>query len=193
MAKLIYTAICSLDGYIEDEEGNFDWAAPDEDVYAFVNDLERPIGTSLYGRRMYETLAVWETEAYLGDRQPVVVDFAAIWRATDKVVFSRTLETVVSARTRIERAFEPDQIREMKTSAGRDLSIGGAELAAHAFRAGLVDECHLLLNPIIVGGGRTRFADRSPHPACIAGRRPIRQRSDSSPLPRCDVKTALIG
>jgi dihydrofolate reductase len=154
MAKLIYTAICSVDGYVEDEEGNFGWAGPDEEVYAFVNDLERPIGISLYGRRMYETLAVWETEEYLGDQQPVVVDFAAIWRATDKVVFSRTLETVVSARTRIERVFEPDQIREMKASAGSDLSIGGAELAAHAFRAGLVDECHLLVNPIIVGGGK---------------------------------------
>jgi dihydrofolate reductase len=154
MAKLIYTAICSLDGYVEDEQGTFGWARPDEEVYAFVNDLERPIGTSLYGRRMYETLAVWETEEYLGDREPVVVDFAAIWRATDKVVFSRTLETVVSARTRIERAFEPDQIREMKASAGSDLSIGGAELAAHAFRAGLVNECHLFLNPIIVGGGK---------------------------------------
>jgi dihydrofolate reductase len=154
MAKLIYTAICSLDGYVEDEEGNFDWAGPDEEVYAFVNDLERPIGTALYGRRMYETLAVLESDEALGDRQPVVVDFAVIWRATDKIVFSRTLETVVSARTRIERAFEPDQIREMKTSAGSDLSIGGAELAAHAFRAGLVDECHLIVNPIIVGGGK---------------------------------------
>lgn len=154
MARLIYSAITSLDGYVEDEDGNFDWAAPDDEVFAFVNDLERPIGTSLYGRRMYETLAGWETEEYLGDRRPVAVDFATIWRATDKIVFSRTLETVQTARTRIERTFEPAQIRAMKASAQHDLSIGGAELAAQAFRAGLVDECHLLMNPITVGGGK---------------------------------------
>ena len=154
VAKLIYSAITSLDGYVEDEEGNFDWAAPDEEVYAFVNDLERPIGTCLYGRRMYETLAVWETEEFLGDRQPVVVEFASIWRAADKVVFSRTLEAVCSARTTIERAFEPDLIRAMKASADSDLSVGGPELAAQAFSAGLVDECHLFVNPIIVGGGK---------------------------------------
>jgi dihydrofolate reductase len=154
MASLIYSAITSLDGYIADEEGNFDWAAPDEEVFAFVNDLEHPCGTALYGRRMYETLVGWETDEYLGDRQSVTMDFATIWRGADKVVFSRTLDTVMSARTRIERAFEADRIREMKASADRDLSIGGAELAAQAFQAGLVDECHLLLTPIIVGGGK---------------------------------------
>ena len=154
MAKLIYSAITSLDGYVEDEYGNFDWAAPDEEVYAFVNDLERPIGTHLFGRRMYETLVVWETDEYLGDGQPVVMEFASIWRAAEKVVFSRTLEVVSSTRTTIERAFEPDLILAMKASADRDLSVGGPELAAQAFSAGLVDECHLFVNPIIVGGGK---------------------------------------
>lgn len=154
MAKLIYSAITSLDGYVEDDAGNFDWAAPDEEVHAFVNDLERPIGTHLYGRRMYETLAGWETDEFLGDRQPVAVEFASIWRAAEKIVFSRTLEAVSSARTTIVRALEPDLIRAMKAVAERDLSVGGPELAAQAFSAGLVDECHLFVNPIIVGGGK---------------------------------------
>jgi dihydrofolate reductase len=154
MTKLIYSAITSLDGYIEDEDGTFDWAAPDDEVLAFVNDLERPIGTYLYGRRMYETMVGWETMEFLGDRQPNMLDFAGIWRAADKVVFSRTLEAASSARTRIEPAFVPDTIRDMKASASSDLTVGGAELAAHAFRAGLVDEVHLFLNPLIVGGGK---------------------------------------
>jgi dihydrofolate reductase len=154
MGKRIYSAITSLDGYIEDEDGNFDWAAPDEEVLAFVNDLERPIGTHLYGRRMYETMAGWETEEFLGDRGPLMLDFAGIWRAADKVVFSRTLETVSSARTRVEATFDFEMIRQMKGSARSDLTVGGAELAALAFRAGLIDECHLLLNPIVVGGGK---------------------------------------
>jgi len=154
MGKLIYSAITSLDGYVEDENGGFDWAAPDEEVLAFVNDLERPIGIYLYGRRMYETMAGWETEEFLGDRQPLMLDFAGIWRAADKVVFSRTLETVSSARTRIEATFDPDMIRQLKASARSDLTVGGAELAAVAFRAGLIDECHVFLNPIVVGGGK---------------------------------------
>ena len=154
MGKLIYSAITSLDGYVEDEDGNFDWAAPDEEVFTFVNDLERPIGTYLYGRRMYETMAGWETDEFIGDRQPVMVDFAEIWRAADKVVFSRTLETVSSARTRIEATFDPEMIQKMKSSAKSDLTVAGAELASLAFRAGLIDECHLLLNPIVVGGGK---------------------------------------
>ena len=154
VAKLIYSAITSLDGYVEDDEGNFDWAAPDEEVHAFINDLERPIGTHLYGRRMYETLAGWETEEFLGVRQPVAVEFASIWRAADKIVFSRTLEAASSARTTIVRALEPDLIRAMKASADSELSVGGPELAAQAFSAGLVDECHLFVNPIIVGGGK---------------------------------------
>jgi len=154
MGKLIYSAITSVDGYVEDEDGNFDWAAPDEEVLAFVNDLERPIGIYLYGRRMYETMAGWETEEFLGDRQPLMLDFAGIWRVADKVVFSRTLEMVSSARTRIEATFDPETIRQMKASARSDLTVGGAELAAVALRAGLIDECHLFLNPIVVGGGK---------------------------------------
>jgi dihydrofolate reductase len=154
MGKLIYSAITSLDGYIEDQSGNFDWAEPDEEVHAFVNDLDRPFGIHLYGRRMYETMAVWETEEHLGDRRPVSVDFAEVWRAADKVVFSRTLKEVSTARTRIEPTFEPDVIRQLKSSAQTDLSIGGPDLAASAFRAGLIDECHLFLNPVVVGGGK---------------------------------------
>lgn len=154
MGKLIYAAITSLDGYVEDEEGHFDWAAPDEEVHAFVNDLQRPIGTYLYGRRMYETMVGWETDEFLADRHPVALDFAGIWRAADKVVFSRTLETAASARTRIEETFDAEMIRQMKASAKSDLSVGGAELAALAFRAGLIDECQLLLTPIVVGGGK---------------------------------------
>jgi len=154
VSKLIYSAITSLDGYIEDEDGNFDWAAPDEEVFAFVNELERPIGTYLYGRRMYETMAGWETDEFIGDQNPVMVDFAEIWRAADKVVFSRTLESVSSARTRIEATFDPDVIQEMKSSAKSDLTVGGAELATLAIRAGLIDEYHFLLNPIVVGGGK---------------------------------------
>ncbi len=154
MATLIYSAITSLDGFIEDEDGNFDWAAPDDEVLGFVNDLERPIGTYLYGRRMYETMAVWETDELLGDRRPLMMDFAAIWREADKVVFSRTLEAVSSTRTRIERAFDPDQIRQMKAVATSDLTVGGAELASEAFRFELVDEVNLFLNPVIVGGGK---------------------------------------
>ena len=154
MAKLIYAAITSLDGFIEDEDGHFDWAAPDEEVLAFVNDLERPIGTYLYGRRMYDTMVGWETDEFLGDRRPLMLDFAGIWRAADKVVFSRTLESASSARTRIEATFDTEMIRQMKASARADLTIGGAELAALAFRANLIDECHLFLNPIVVGGGK---------------------------------------
>jgi dihydrofolate reductase len=161
MGKLIYSAITSLDGFIEDEHGHFDWAAPDEDVFAFVNDLERPIGTYLYGRRLSETMVGWETDAFMGDRQPVTLDFAQIWRAADKVVFSKTLETVSSARTTIESRFDPDKIRRMKASARSDLTVGGAELAALAFRAGLIDECHLFLNPIVVGGGKQALPSKN--------------------------------
>ena len=154
MANLIYSAITSLDGFIEDEGGNFDWAAPDDEVLGFVNDLERPIGTYLYGRRMYETMAGWETDEFLGDRRPLMMDFAAIWRGADKQVYSRTLEAVSSTRTRIERTFDPDDIRQTKAVAGSDLTVGGAELAAEAFRNRLVDEVNLFLNPVIVGGGK---------------------------------------
>jgi dihydrofolate reductase len=154
MAKLIYSAIASLDGYIEDSHGNFDWAAPDEEVHAFVNDLERPVGTHLYGRRMYETLVYWET-ADTGPDQPAVIrDWTAIWRGAEKIVYSRTLDAASSARTRIEREFDPDHIRQLKRDAPNDLSIGGAELAGQAMAAGLVDECHLILHPVLVGSGK---------------------------------------
>jgi dihydrofolate reductase len=159
MAKLIYSAITSLDGYIADEEGNFDWGAPDEEVHTFFNDLERPIGTYLYGRRMYEVMVAWETMD-LADQPPFIQDFAELWRAADKVVYSTTLETVSSARTRMERDFDPESIRQLKASAGRDLSVGGPDLAAHAFEAGLVDECHLFLAPILVGGGKQALPDK---------------------------------
>jgi dihydrofolate reductase len=159
MAKLIYSAITSLDGYIADEDGNFDWAAPDEEVHAFVNDLERPVGTYLYGRRMYEVMVAWETAHTFADQRPVMQDFAKIWQAADKVVYSRTLAAVSSARTRIERDFDPAAVRQLKASAGRDLSVGGPDLAAQAIRAGLVDEYHLFLVPFVVGGGNQSLPD----------------------------------
>ena len=154
MGKLIYSSIASLDGYIEDEHGNFDWAAPDEEVHRFVNDLERPIGTYLYGRRMYETMRFWETAHMLPDEPPVVQDFAKIWQAADKIVYSTLLETASTARTRIERDFDPAAIRQMKERAERDMSMGGPELAGQALKAGLVDEVQLFLTPILVGGGK---------------------------------------
>ncbi len=159
MAKLIYSAITSLDGYVADEEGNFDWAAPDEEVHKFVNDLERPIGTYLYGRRMYEVMAYWETAGAVSDEPPVVQDFAEIWQAADKIVYSKTLETVSSARTRIEREFDPDAVRQLKAQAGRDITVGGPELAAEAIKAGLVDEFQLFVAPVVVGGGKRSLPD----------------------------------
>jgi dihydrofolate reductase len=154
MARLIYSVITSLDGYMEDEGGRFDWAVPDEEVHAFVNDLERAVGTYLYGRRMYEVMAGWETASTLPGQPPFMRDFAKLWQAADKIVYSRTLETVSSARTRIERDFDPDAIRQMKAAAGSDISVGGPGLAAQAIEAGLVDECHLLVAPIVLGGGK---------------------------------------
>ena len=159
MAKLIYSAIASLDGYVADEDGNFDWAAPDEEVHAFINDLDRPVGTYLYGRRMYETMVGWETDPTLAARSPLMRDFAQIWRAADKIVYSRTLERVTSARTRIERDFDPEAVRRMKAAAGRDLTVGGPDLAAHAIKAGLVDEWRLFVTPIVVGGGKRSVPD----------------------------------
>jgi len=153
LAKLIYSAIASLDGYIADEDGNFDWAAPDAEVHAFVNDLERPTGTYLYGRRMYDVMAAWETMPTGADQPPVERDFAEIWRAADKIVYSKTLQTVSSARTRIERDFDPEAVRRLKAAAGRDFTVGGPGLAAQALEAGVVDELHLLLVPVVVGGG----------------------------------------
>lgn len=157
MAKLIYSAIVSLDGYVNDSEGGFDWSAPDEEVHAFVNDLERDVGTYLYGRRMYDVMAAWET-LEPGDSS-AMADYAAIWRSADKVVFSRTLEQPSTPRTRIERQFDPATVRRWKADAARDLSVGGAVLAGQALLAGLVDECHLFLNPVVVGGGTRALPD----------------------------------
>jgi dihydrofolate reductase len=159
MAKLIYSTIVSLDGYVADQDGKFDWSVPDEEVHAFVNDLERPIGTYLYGRRMYEVMVAWETMPTGPDEAAVVRDYAQIWRAADKVVYSTALEEPSSARTRIERAFEPDAIRNMKASLGQDISVGGPELAGQTLKAGLVDECHLLVSPVVVGGGNRSLPD----------------------------------
>ncbi len=159
MAKLIYSAIASLDGFVADEGGNFDWAAPDEEVHRFVNDLERPIGSYLYGRRMYEVMAGWDSAELLADQPPAGVDFARIWQAADKVVYSTTLAGPSSARTRIERTFEPDAVREMKANAQRDITVGGPGLAAHAIKAGLVDELQLFVVPVVVGAGTRSLPD----------------------------------
>ena len=159
MAKLIYSAITSLDGYVADEDGRFDWAAPDEEVHRFVNDLERPIGAYLYGRRMYEVMVFWETAHTLADQPPYVQDFAEIWQAADKIVYAKTLETVSSARTRIEPVFDPEAVRQLKATAARDITVGGPTLAARALEAGLVDELHLFLSPVVVGGGKRSLPD----------------------------------
>ncbi len=159
MAKLIYSAICSLDGYVEDASGSFEWAAPDDEVHAFVNELERPIGTYLYGRRMYETMIFWETVDADEDEPAVARDYAAVWQAAEKVVYTRSLETASSARSRIERELDPAAIRQMKQSSDSDLSIGGAEVAGQMIAAGLVDEVQLLLVPVLVGGGKRALPD----------------------------------
>ena len=162
MAKLIYFAIASLDGYVADEDGGFGWGRPDEEVHAFVNELERRIGTYLYGRRMYEVLVAWETPDAPAFQEPVLQDYAAIWQATEKIVYSTTLESVSSARTRIERTFDPEAVRELKAGAERDLTVSGPNLAAQALGAGLVDELHLILAPVVVGGGSRAFPDDVP-------------------------------
>jgi dihydrofolate reductase len=158
MAKLIYSALTSLDGYVADEDGNFDWAEPDEEVHTFVNDLQRSAGTYLYGRGLYEVMVAWET-MNLADQPAFIQDFAEIWRAADKIVFSRTLGTVSSARTRIERDFDPDAVQQLKAAAERDITVGGPDLAAQAFKSGLVDECQLFVAPIVVGGGKQSLPD----------------------------------
>jgi dihydrofolate reductase len=159
MASLIYTSITSLDGYVVDADGNFDWAAPDEEVHAFVNELERPVGTHLLGRRMYEVLRYWETALEQADLTPVEREYARIWRAVDKIVYSGTLPTADTARTRVERVFDPDQVDNLKKRSGADLSVGGPHLAASALQAGLVDEVQLFLAPTVVGGGTAMFPD----------------------------------
>ncbi|MDO8848262.1 MAG: dihydrofolate reductase family protein [Coriobacteriia bacterium] len=153
MARLICSALASLDGYVADESGRFDWAMPDESVHTFVNDLERSAGTHLYGRRMYEVMAAWETLGSSPEDPPYIRDFAAIWRAADKIVYSKTLETVSTARTRIERDFDPEAVRRMKQDRSSDILVGGPTLAAEAISAGLVDEYHLFVFPVAVGGG----------------------------------------
>ena len=159
MAHLIYSAISSLDGYIEDMDGKFDWAAPDEEVHGFINNLERTASTYLYGRRMYETMLVWETDPTLAADSPLTQDFAQIWQAADKIVYSKTLASASTRKTQIERTFDPQSIRQLKEAVEQDILIGGPELAAHAFRAGLIDECQLFLTPIIVGGGKKFLPD----------------------------------
>ena len=154
MSQLIYSMLMSLDGYIEDVNGNFDWAEPDEEVHTFINDRERSLGTFLYGRRLYETMAVWETDPSFTSDSPILQDYAAIWQAAEKMIYSRSLPAVWTARTRLEREFDPEAIRQLKATRARDLVIGGPNLAAQAFRAGLVDECQLFLAPVVVGAGK---------------------------------------
>lgn len=154
MAKLIYVSNVSLDGYIEDEHGRFDWTAPEDDFFAFITDLVRPVGTYLYGRRLYDMMAVWETDPALAAQSELRADFANMWQAANKVVYSTTLDAVSTARTRLEHNFDPASVRDMKASATSDLTVGGALLAAHALKAGLVDECHLFIRPILLGGGK---------------------------------------
>ena len=157
MANLIYIANVSLDGYIEDAQGRFDWTAPTDEYFTFITDLVRPIGAYLYGRRLYEAMAVWETDPTLAAQSELRADFANVWQTADKIVYSTTLQEVSTANTRLERRFDPDSVRDMKTSAASDLTVGGATLAAQAFNAGLVDECHLFVCPVLVGEGKPAF------------------------------------
>jgi len=154
MARLLYMAITSLDGYVADEAGKYDWAMPDDEVFGFINDFERPVGTYLYGRRLYQEMTGWETRDDDPGLPPLVLGFARIWQAADKVVYSRSLENVSTARTRLEREFDPGSVREMKARSERDITVGGPELAAEAIRTGLVDEIHLVISPVMVGGGK---------------------------------------
>ena len=164
MAELSYIANVTLDGYIEDAHGRFDWTEPNDEVFGFITDLVRPVGTWLYGRRLYETMAVWETDPSLAAMSELTADFASVWQAGDKVVYSTTMQAASTANTRLEHRFDPESVRARKTSAVSDLTIGGAALAAHAFDAGLVDECHLLVHPVLVGGGKPAFPRDTPIP-----------------------------
>jgi dihydrofolate reductase len=171
VARLIYAAITSLDGYVADEDGNFHWAEPDEAVHAFINDLQRPIGTYLYGRRLYDVMAGWETDPSFADQSLVLRDFAQMWQAADKVVYSRTLAAPRTAKTRVEREFDPDAVRQLKVEGARDLLVGGPQLAGQALRAGLVDECHLFIAPALVGGGTRWLPDHVHLPLALADER----------------------
>jgi dihydrofolate reductase len=157
MAKLIYVTNVSLGGYIEDADGDFTWSEPSDEFFSFITDLVRPVGTYVYGRRLYEAMAVWETDPTLAAQSALMADFANVWQAADKVVYSTTLDEVSTAKTRIERRFDADSVRDLKTSSSRDLTVGGATFAAHAFNAGLVDECHIFVHPVVVGGGKPAF------------------------------------
>jgi dihydrofolate reductase len=167
MGKLVYSAIASLDGYVADEQGDFGWSVPDAEVHTFVNELERPIGTYLYGRRMYEVMKAWEGDEVLtspgADEVPYLRDYAEIWRAADKVVYSRSLEEVTTARTKLERTFDPDTVQELKGATDHDISIGGPELTAQALEADLVDEVHLFLAPVSVGAGKPALSVERKH------------------------------
>jgi dihydrofolate reductase len=158
MARLVYAMLASLDGYVADETGDFGWAAPGEEVHRFVNELERPVGTYLYGRRMYEVMAVWQDFPGLEDEPDVVQEYAGIWQSADKVVYSTTLPSVSTPRTRLERSFDPGHVRAMVAGLDRDVSLGGSTLAAGALRAGIVDDVHLFLVPVVVGGGTSCWA-----------------------------------
>ena len=157
MANLIYVTNVSVDGYIEDAHGRIDWTEPTDEYFTFITDVVRPVGTYLYGRRLYETMAVWETEPALAAQSELMADFANVWQAADKIVYSTTLADVSTANTRLERRFDPDSVREIKASAASDLTVGGAAVAAHAFGAGLVDECQLFVHPVVVGQGKPAF------------------------------------
>ena len=154
MARLLYMAITSLDGYVADAKGSYDWAMPDDEVFAFVNDFERPVGTYLYGRRLYQEMTGCATAHASPGQSPLMLDFARIWQAADKIVYSRSLETVSTARTRLERSFDPEAVRQLKARAARDITVGGPALAAEAIKADLVDECHLVISPVVVGCGK---------------------------------------
>jgi dihydrofolate reductase len=158
MAKLIYVANVSLDGYVEDVHGNFDWTRPADDYFSFITDLVRPVGTYLYGRRMYETMAVWEVDPALAAQSELMADFADVWQTADKIVYSTTLQEVSTARTRIERSFDPDSVRSIKDSAASDVTIGGSTIAAPAFDAGLIDECQFFICPVLIGDGKPAFS-----------------------------------
>ena len=159
MAKLIYAFLASLDGYIADDAGGFEWAFPGEEVLDFINAAEREVGTYLYGRTMYEMMIGWENDPALAAQSPKSAEFAEIWQAAEKVVFSRSLEAVSTKRTRIERSFDPDLVRAIKAEASQDLNISGADVAASAWRAGVIDECQVFVAPMLVGSGKRMFPD----------------------------------
>ena len=171
MARLIYSFLASLDGYIADDVGNFDWAVPDEEVLDFINAIERDVGTHLYGRTMYEMMVGWENDPAVAGQSPKSAEFAEIWQAAEKVVFSRSLQSVSTKRTRLERSFDPDLVRAIKAEASQDLSISGADVAASAWRAGVIDECQVFVAPMLVGSGKRMFPDDIRQPLALLDER----------------------